>query len=591
MDIAGTEKPEAPPLAGPSGLGLLARLAAWRGPFNGGVVLMAVLIGAMGFYVIYPLVLILINSFNVATIAEPPAYGFKNWVEAFSEPGILRSLWNSVRVGVMLQLVALPLGIFVSWLLARTNILFASGFELFFWISFMMPTIATTFGWMLLLDPNTGLVNTAIHQLPLVGNLTFDIYSFWGIIWAHLVSTGISTKVMLMTPAFRRMDSSLEEASRMSGASTWKTMLRITVPMMTPIIIVVLLLSVIRIFSSFEIELLLGVPWGFYVYSTKIVDLARQEPPLVGHAAALGSIILVFLAAFIPLQRKLINRRKFTTVTGQYKPKIIDLGTWRYPATIFVALIVFVLDFVPILSVLGGSFMTRFGFFHLPKTWTLEYWKMALVDPRLTMALQNTLIVAVSAALAGAFVFSLIAYVIVRTKLPGRSILDTICWLPSAIPGVLTGLGLLWLFLGTPVFRPFYGTIFLIVIAYILGGVTLSTQIFKANFVQLGSELEEASRMSGAGFWRTYSGIVLPLMAQTMVMICVIKFMFASQHASAIILLATSETRTLILLALDQVFAGHREVASITVVFIMALTLGVALIARSFGLKVGLRAE
>ena len=558
---------------------------------NGGLLLMIVLIGGMSFYVVYPLALILINSFNIATIAEPPAYGLQAWRDAFSEPGILRSLWNSVRVGVTLQAFALPLGIFISWLLARTNIFFAAGFELFFWVSFIMPTIATTFGWMLLLDPNTGLINTSIREIPLLRNLTFDIYSFWGIIWAHLVSTGISTKVMLMTPAFRRMDSSLEEASRMSGATTWTTMLRITVPMMTPIIIVVLLLSVIRIFSSFEIELLLGVPWGFYVYSTKIVDLARQEPPLVNQAAALGSIILVFLAAFIPLQRRLITRRQFTTVTGQFKPKIIDLGVWRYPATAFVALVVFVLDVVPIVSVLGGSFMTRFGFFHLPKTWTLEYWRIALTDQRLTMALQNTLIVAVSAALVGAFVFSLIAYVIVRTKLPGRALLDSICWLPSAIPGVLSGLGLLWLFLGTPVFRPFYGTIFLLVIAYILGGVTLSTQILKANFIQLGSELEEASRMSGAGFWRTYFGIVLPLMAQTMVMIGVIKFMFAAQHASSIILLATSETRTLILLALDQVFAGHREVASITVVFIMTLTLGVALIARSFGLKVGIRAE
>ena len=96
--------------------------AAWKGSLNWGVALMALLIGVMGFYVLYPLILILINSFNIATIAEPPVYGLKNWFEAFSEPGILRSLWNSVRVGVVLQLVALPLGIFVSWLLARTNI-------------------------------------------------------------------------------------------------------------------------------------------------------------------------------------------------------------------------------------------------------------------------------------------------------------------------------------------------------------------------------------------------------------------------------------------------------------------------------------
>ncbi len=330
---------------------------------------------------------------------------------------------------------------------------------------------------------------------------------------------------------------------------------------MTPVIVVVFLLSVIRIFSSFEIELLLGVPWSFYVYSTKIVDLARQEPPLVNQAAALGSIILVFLAAFIPIQRKLITRRQFTTVTGQFKPKTIDLGAWRYPATVFVALVIFVLDVVPLLSVLGGSFMTRFGFFNLPKTWTLEYWKMALSDPRILQGLHNTLIVAVSAGLVGAVLFSLIGYVLVRTKLPGRAVLDSICWLPSAIPGVLSGLGLLWMFLGTPVFRPFYGTLVLLMVAQMLGGITLSTQILKANLVQLGKELEESSRMSGAGFWRTYLRIVFPLMAQTMVMVGVIKFMFAAQHNSAIILLATSETRTLSLLALDQVAAGYREVA------------------------------
>jgi len=564
---------------------------SWLPPLDGGTALMAVLIGFMGFYVVYPLLLIIINSFNTATIAEPPVYGLKAWKEAFAEPGIWRSLWNSVKIGIVLQVVALPTGIFISWLLARTNILFANALEFGFWISFFMPGLATTFGWMLLLDPSTGLINSWLRQLPLLSGLNFDIYTFAGIIWVHLVGNGISTKVMLMTPAFRRMDASMEEASRMSGAGALTTLVRITVPAMTPVIIVVFLLSVIRIFSSFEIELLLGVPWGFYVFATKIVDLARQEPPLVNQAAALGSIILIFLAAFIPIQRRLITRRQFTTVTGQFKPKIIDLGVWRYPATAFVVLVVFILDVVPLLSVLGGSFMTRFGFFNLPKTWTLEYWRMALNDPRILHGLENTLIVAVAAGLVGAFLFSMIGYVLVRTKLPGRSVLDSICWLPSAIPGVLSGLGLLWMFLGTPFFRPFYGTLVLLMVAQVLGGVTLATQILKANFVQLGKELEESSRMSGAGFWRTYFKVVFPLMAQTMVMVGVIKFMFAAQHNSAIILLATSETRTLSLLALDQIAAGYREVASITIIMITLLTLGLAVVARSFGLKVGIRAE
>src|SRR5436305_12210552 len=108
----------------------------------------------------------------------------------------------------------------------------------------------------------------------------------------------------------------------------------------------------------------------------------------------------------------------------------------------------------------------------------------------------NTLLVATGSACFGVVVFSLIGYVLVRTKLPGRAALDSICWLPSAIPGVLSGLGLLWMFLGTPFFRPFYGTLVLLVVPQMLGGVTLSTQILKANFLQLGKELEESSRMS-----------------------------------------------------------------------------------------------
>lgn len=555
-------------------------------PLNWGLFLMIVLIGFMGFYILYPLTLILINSFNVATIAEPPSYGLGAWKEAFSEYGIRDALWNTIKVTFVRQSIVFVIGVFIAWVLARTNIPFSRGWEFFFWISFMLPSVATTYGWMLLLDPDTGLVNSWFNNI--FGVMPFNIYSFWGIIWVHSLS-GLDTKVMILTPAFRRMDSSMEEASRMSGASTLRTMFRVTLPVMTPVLIVVMLLSLVRLFESFETELLLGVPWGFYVYSTMIVDLARQEPPLTNQAAALGSLILIFLAVFIPLQRKLIGRRQFTTITSAFKTKLLDLGVWRYPASLGMGFIAFLAVGVPIISVMAGSLMVRFGFFNLPKTWTLDYWAIAVSDPRLLLALKNTLIIATTAAIIGPFLFSIIAYIIVRTKLPGRATLDSICWMPSAIPGVLAGLGLLWMFLGTPFFRPLYGSLSLLVIASMLGGVTLATQVFKANFVQLGKELEEASRMSGAGFWGTYFRVVLPLMGQTMVLIAVLKFLFAARSASSVILLATSETRTLALLALDQIAAGYRESASITVLLIVMLTTVIAIVARVFGLRMGIQ--
>lgn len=551
---------------------------------------MILLVGSMAFYVLYPLFLIFLNSFNVSAIGEPEVYGVQAWKDAFRDSGIWLSFWNTIKVSVVLLVIAFPTSAFIAWLLGRTNIPFAHGFEFLFWLSFLLPSLATTFGWIVLLDPTTGLINRWLRELPLLSRLNFNIYSFWGIIWAHLMANGISTKVMLLTPAFRRMDASFEEASRMSGAGTLKTMIRITMPVMTPVLVVVFLLSLIRMFSTFETELLLGSPWGFYVYSTKIVSLARQEPPLLNQAAALGSVTLLFLAAFIPLQRWLITRRQFTTITGQFKPKLVDLGVWRLPATLSVSLIVALLVVVPILSVVGSSFMVHFGAFNLPKTWTLEYWQMGFSNPGLVLAFKNALIIAGSAALIGPLLFSLIAYVLVRTKLPARSVLDAICWIPSAIPGVLAGLGLLWLFLGSPIFRPFYGTLFLLTLATILGGVTLATQILKANFIQLGNDLEEASRMSGAGFWRTYFKVVLPLMAQTMILIGVIKFMFAAQHTSSIILLATSHTWTLSLLTLEQIAYGYYEQASVTIILIVLLTLGLGVVGRILGLKVGIQA-
>ena len=147
------------------------------------------------------------------------------------------------------------------------------------------------------------------------------------------------------------------------------------------------------------------------------------------------------------------------------------------------------------------------------------------------------------------------------------------------------------MFLGTPIFRPFYGTLTLLVLASVLGGVTISTQLLKANLIQLGRELEEASFVSGAGFWRTYLNILLPLTAQAMVLIGVLKFIFAAQNVSNIILLATSESRTMSLLALDQIGEGLREAASVTIIIVILMTLGLALVARFLGLRVGIQDE
>ncbi|HEY7059906.1 MAG TPA: ABC transporter permease subunit [Chloroflexota bacterium] len=549
------------------------------------------LLGAVGFYVLYPLILILLNSFNVARIGQAPVYSLQPWIDAWSASDVFPSLWTTLQLAFWYQLISFPIGILIAWLLARTNVPWARGLELMFWLSFFVPMLSTTLGWMLLADPRTGVLNQLAINILGIKQGPFNVYSFWGIVWVQLMAHAVSSKVMLLTPAFRNMDAALEEAGRMSGANNWVTMLRVTLPVMTPALIIVAMLALVRIFESFEIELLLGVPAGIYVYSTKILNLLRQEPPLIGQASALGSVTLLLLLVAAPVQRWLTTRRDYATVSGRMRTSLIDLGRWRWPVFALVALLVAMLVLVPVLSIILASFMTRFGFFTLAQTWTLANWQRTLGDAIFVRSLTNTLVLALSAAIIGPLIFSVIAYVVVRAKrVWGRSLLDLLLWVPSVIPGALAGLGLLWMFVGTPIFHPVYGTIFVLIIAAVMGTVTLATQLFKATLLQLGPEMEEAARMSGANAIRTYFRIVLPLLAPTLVLVGTLKFLFAANATASIILLATSETRTLSLLTLDFVAEGLRESAAVTTVIITALTTGVALAARALGLNVGLRA-
>ena len=547
------------------------------------------LIALLGLYILYPILLLFVNSFNVARIGQPAQYAPDAWLAAFSSPGVATAFWNSISIGLVQQAIAFPAAIFIAWLLARTNVPWARGLEFMFWLSFFMPTLSIALGWILLLDPRVGVINQFLVKTFGLTAAPFDIYGYWGIIWVHLVAHAISLKVMLLVPAFRRMDAALEEASRVMGGSNLGTFLRVTIPVMTPTLIVVLLLSLLRMFESFEIERLLGVPVGLYVYSTEIVRLVRQEPPLTGQATALGSATLVLLLVLLPFERWLSHRRQYTTVTSRMKPEVLDLGAWRWLAFASLLLVGLVLVVLPLFSVIAGSLMTRFGFFDIPQPWSLRHWQAALGDPVFIRSITNTLTIATIAGLVGPMLFSFIAYTVVRTTLWGRGLLDTLLWLPSVVPGVLTGLGLLWMFLGVPLFNPLYGTIFLLLIASTMSGMTLASQLMKASFLQLGREIEDAARVHGAGWWRTYFQVVLPTMVPTLILIGVLKFMFAAQNTSTIILLATSESRTLSLLTLDFVSEGRREAATVNAVLILVLTTGVALLARAFGLRVGFR--
>ena len=267
--------------------------------------------------------------------------------------------------------------------------------------------------------------------------------------------------------------------------------------MISPMILV-LALQLLRVFQSFETEYLLGVPFGFYVYSTKIFALIRDPIPNYGEATVLASITLLMIALIIPLQRWILERRRYTTITGSFRPGLIDLGRWNTIAFGLMTLLLVLLTVGPLIVLVLGSFMTRIGYFVLG--FTLDHWKFVLSDPVFIKALRTTLLLGTTAAIVSPLLFSVIAYILVRTRLPGRGMLDLMVWCAGAIPGILAGLGLLWLFLGTPVLNFLFGTIWALIIVVILQGKTTGVNVMKGVFVQVGSDMEEAARVSGAGW-------------------------------------------------------------------------------------------
>jgi iron(III) transport system permease protein len=490
------------------------------------------------------------------------------------------------------SIFSFPLAIAIALFLARTNIPWARGLEFLFWIAFIFPSSAATFGWVMLLSRDWGLINKLVEFLPWVEHGPFNIYSLKGIVWVKVIGDNLAFKIILLTAAFRNMDGALEQAARVSGSSNLRTMIKITLPVMIAPIILTMSLQFVTVFKGFETEFILGSRFNYFVYSTLIYRLVRLEVPAqYGNAVVLASLTVLIIAVIIPFQRWVTGRRQYTTIDSAFRPSLVDLGKWKKLVFTGIFGVAMLQTAVPALVLLGGSFMTRVGFFNTTQVWTFEHWGDVLARPEFQDALKTTLILAISAGLISPIIFSLLAYIIVRTRMRGRVVLDSIIWAAAAMPGTLVGLGLLLMFIKTPLLDRLFGTIWVLLIVMAVSGVTTGTNIFKGVLLQVGASLEEAGRVSGAGWWKTYFRIVVPVLMPTMVLVGMINFVHAAGATSSIILLASQDTQTLSLLALHYGASrgGQLEEAGIISLIILILTMAVALPFRHLALRLGVR--
>jgi iron(III) transport system permease protein len=338
--------------------------------------------------------------------------------------------------------------------------------------------------------------------------------------------------------------------------------------------------------QAFEVELILGPQAGIDVYSTIMYRFISVDPAQFGPATALGVLVTLFMIPFALWQYQLVSKRSFATVSGTRRTSLNRLGRWKWPMFGLVATYLLVSLVIPTVMLVTATFMKFFGAFDVPKPWTLHQWALVLTDDTFVKSLSNTLILGIGAGILAIVWFSLTAYAIVRVKGPASRLLDFLCWLPWAIPGVIMGLGFLWTVLGVSFLRPLHSTMAIMILAVSLGAITPCTQMLKAGLLQIDANLEGASRVVGGSWLYTFRRIVVPLLMPMMIAVGIFTFVSASRDIGRIVFVVGGTNRPLSLLQLDFMTSERLEAAAVVGVIVTLLSLGVAVAARLGGLHI-----
>jgi iron(III) transport system permease protein len=319
---------------------------------------------------------------------------------------------------------------------------------------------------------------------------------------------------LLMSAAFRAMDPSLEESAMMSGASIRQIAMRITFKLAWPAVLGSFLILFVRSLESFEVPALLGLPVGIQVFTSSIYKAIHEYPSNVGLASAYAITLLAIASFGIYFQSRLVSRgSRYSTVTGKgFRPRPMDLGVWRVPAGILLVFYVLLVVVLPFLVLLWSSLQK---YYSVPSYAALKnisfaaYVKM-INYPTVDRAVVNSLILSLGSAAIVMLMTSVICWIVVRTKLPGRWLLDNLASLPMVFPGLVLGLSIMICYLYLDI--GIYGTLWIMLIAYVTRFMPYGMRYNMTSMLQIHKELEESAAMSGAGWLTTFWRILLPLL-------------------------------------------------------------------------------
>ena len=569
--------------------GALFRFAALvRFDVAAGVMIAVSLVTA--YLVLPPLYSVIQTSlFTTKLTGEIDQFTLRYYQDLWTELGVIGPLLNTVYFSIGSAFMATLLGGAIAWIVVRTDApLRGLGYFTAF-ASFGTPFILYTIGWILLLG-KAGPVNYWLKTLLDQTGPVINVYSLPGMIFIEALLWSPFVFLMLAA-AFRSMDPSLEEASAACGAQLWQTLRRVSLRLMMPAFFSVILLIFIRSFESFEIPALVGLPGDVRVLTTSIYQDAQRLPPQYGSAGAFSVLLMLVVAGTLYLYFRVTREGdRFQTITGKgYRPALIRLGRWRYLAATGLLAYSLVLLVLPFLIILWASVLP---FYMQPSIealgkFTAKNYVTALHFPKITDSIKNSILLGLGSASVVMVLTLFASWVLVRTKMRGRWLLDILTTLPLLFPGIVMGLAILRFYLFVPI--PVYGTLWILLIAFVTRYIPYGIRYTHSGLLQLHKELEEAAYTAGASWGNCMRRIILPLMTPSFLGGWVFIFLLSAKELSMSVLLVSPQT-PVVSVAIFELWENAQvgELAAFGVIWttiLVSVAILYYLIARRYGIQ------
>ena len=522
--------------------------------------LVSVLVGGgAAVLVLYPVAYLLQASLSVGDPqARPPeAYGLGNYGDLARYSHIF---WNTIQVAVVATVMAMVFGFAMAWILSRTNVPGREVLEQLMALPYYVTPLVGALAWSLLASPSGGFINQLWRAIRGGDSHLIDVTTPYGIAWVMALFEG-SVAFVMIAAVMKSMDPALEEASQVMGAGRMRTMLRITLPLVLPGVLGAAIFVFAEMLGSFSAALVLGLPSRFYVITTAMYQLVSQYPPRFPLAAAMGVSLFAVMFLMVWLYRRVVRAGSYVTITGKaFRPRVMDVGALRWTLLAVSLAYLGIAVVLPLLTLLYASFQKLTTVFPRAGNFTLANYTTAMSLDAVRSALSNSLILGVATASIGIGVMGFLSWLIYRSRLPGAGAIEYVLMFPQAVPRLVFAFGMLWAWLVFPI--PIYGTLWLLLIAYLTVFLPLGIRTIAGVMLQIDRSLEESAQMCGAPWGYRMRTITVPLLRPGLVAAWLLLFIASVRELGASILLMGPKAKVITPAIVESWFSTSSELTS-----------------------------